>query len=63
VEARGMRSNNSRRTGGRQNAGVSYEMPCQKGDEGYQGTNHEEWEAGVNLNEGADAIYTTQSHL
>jgi hypothetical protein len=32
--------------GGRPDASVLYEMSCQKGDEGSQGHNDEEWEAG-----------------
>ena len=32
--------------GGESNASILREMPCQEGDEGHQGYNHEEWQAG-----------------
>jgi hypothetical protein len=32
--------------GGESNASILREVPCQEGDEGHQGYNHEEWQAG-----------------
>ena len=32
--------------GGESNASILREVPCQEGDEGRQGHNHEEWQAG-----------------
>ncbi len=32
--------------GGESNASILREVPCQEGDEGLQGYNHEEWQAG-----------------
>ncbi len=32
--------------GGESNASILREVPCQEGNEGHQGYNHEEWQAG-----------------
>ena len=36
----------SNKKGGSSNASILREVPCQEGDEGRQGHNHEEWQAG-----------------